>query len=223
MTINEVCTSTNSTGLLKEIVRNINLIDDCAVEDNLTNLDNLSLVFNPTNFSVEVVDTNGMPVCTNLSFPGGLTNLSFLGGLTNLSFLSGLTNLLGGGLTFTNIITNVTQTAGNITEIVFQRNVLVETNLIPTGVISGFASWVGTNMSSFKLTANLLYTELANGTNGPEICVGTLRVGGNPVGGGGNPFGDQDQDESGNHGKGNHGNNGLHLGLQNPLNPHSGH
>ncbi len=57
-------------------VRNANLIEDCAAEHNLTNLDLLSLVFNRTNFSIEVVDTNGMAVCTPFAFSGGL---SFIG------------------------------------------------------------------------------------------------------------------------------------------------
>ena len=186
VTFNAICTSTNTNGLVKEVVRGINLIDDCAVEHGLTNLDNLRLVFNPTNFSVQVVGTNGTNLCTSLTFPGGTT--------------------------FTNTSTNITQTASNTTQIVFQRDVLVETNLTSAGVISGTASWSGTNMSSFKLNALLLYTEPATGTNSAEICRAILNVGG-----------DQDgEDGGGNPGPGNQGDNGKHLGWQNPHNPHSG-
>lgn len=185
VTYNAICTSTNSTGLLKEVVRGINLIDDCAVENGLTNLDNLRLVFNPTNFSVQVVDTNGSNLCTSLSFPGGLT--------------------------FTNTTTNIMHTASNaITQIVFQRDVLVETNPASSGVISGTASWNGTNASSFKLNALLLYSEPATGTNSAEICRATLSVGE------GHQDGDDDDSEMGGHGD-----NGNHTGWQNPHNPHS--
>jgi hypothetical protein len=191
VTFNAICTSSNSTGLLPERVTNINLIDDCAFEHGLSNLDNLKLVFNTTNFSVQVLDTNGAPLCTSLAFSGGLT--------------------------FTNTTTNITQTASNKTQIVFQRNVFVETNLTASGVISGNASWNGTNMSSFKLNGTLLYTEPANGTNAPEICHASLRVGENQSG-------DEDDDDDGGHpGTGNQGGNGNHLGWQNPHNPHSSH
>lgn len=191
VTFDAICTSTNSTGtnatgLVKEIVRGINLIDDCAVEHGLTNLDNLRLVFNPTNFSVQVVSTNGSNLCTSLSFPGGTT--------------------------FTNVMTNSTSTASNQTQIVFQRDVLVETNLVASGVISGTASWTGTNMSSFKLNALLLYSEAASGTNSTEICRAVLSVGGGHRG---------DDDGEENPGTGNQGGNGKHLGWQNPNNPHS--
>jgi hypothetical protein len=183
---NATCTSSNSTGLLQEKVTNINLIDDCAFEHNLTNLDGLKLVFNTTNFSVQVIDTNGAPLCTSLAFPGGLT--------------------------LTNTTTNITQTASNTTQIVFQRDVLVETNLTASGVISGVATWNGTNMSAFKLNATLLYTEPATGTNGPEICGAVLRVGKDQEG---------DEDTGEHPGTGNQGDNGRHLGWQNPHNPHS--
>ena len=181
-----ICTSSNSTGLLQEVVRGENLIDDCAFELGLTNIDGLRLVFNPTNFSVQVVDTNGVVRCTSLTFTGGLT--------------------------FTNANTNITQMASNTTQIVFQRDVLVETNATASGVISGFASWKGTNMSDFRLKSTLLYTEPATGTNSAEICRAILNAGGGHEG-------DNDGDE--NHGPGNHGDDGKHLGLQNPHNPHS--
>lgn len=184
VSFNAVCTSTNSgtngTGLLQERVSNINLIDDCAVEHNLTNLTGLSLVFNVTNFSLQVLGTNGTPLCTSLAFTGGLT--------------------------FTNT-NNMTMSGSNMTRIVFQKDVLVETNLTASGVISGTASWSGTNQSSFKLSATLLYTEPASGTNSAEICRAVLRVGQ-----------DEDEDEAGG---GVHPNNGNHFGWQNPHNPHS--
>jgi len=103
------------------------------------------------------------------------------------------------------------QIASNATQIVFQRDVLFETNLTASGVISGFASWKGTNMSSFKLNSTLLFTEPAAGTNSPEICRAILTVGGGHEG-------DNDGDEH--HGPGNQGDNGKHLGPQNPHNPH---
>lgn len=181
VTFNAICTSSNSTGLSREIVTGTNLIDNCAVENGLSNLDGLTLVFNPTNFSVQVLGTNGTPLCTSLAFPGGLT--------------------------FTNISTNITEDASNATQIVFQRDVLVETNLTSSGVISGIASWKGTNISDFRLNAILLYSEPVPGTNTPEICRAVLRVGEGPKG-------------DGIGGLGNHGDNGKHLGWQNPHNPH---
>src|SRR5690242_7579743 len=107
VTFNAVCTSTNSTGLVRDRINKINLIDDCAVEHNLTNLDHLALVFNVTNFSVQVVDTNGVALCTSLA--------------------------LSGGLTFTN--TNIN--ASNTTQVVFQKDVVVGTNQTASGVASG--------------------------------------------------------------------------------------
>src|ERR1041385_5218430 len=89
VTFNAICTSSNSTGLLQERLTNTNLIDNCAFEHTLTNLDNLKLVFNPTNFSVQVVGTNNAVLCTSLTFSDGLT--------------------------FTNTSTNITQTASNTT------------------------------------------------------------------------------------------------------------
>ena len=180
-----VCTSTNSgtnsTGLVQEHVSNINLIDDCAVEHNLTNLSHLSLVFNVTNFSLQVVDTNGVPICTSLAFTGGLT--------------------------FTNT-NSVTMSGSNTTKIVFQKNVLVETNQTASGVISGSATWNDSNLASFRLMATLLYTEPATGTNSAEICRGVLRVG-------------EELEEEEEEGEGSHENNGHHFGWQNPHNPHS--
>src|SRR3569833_121100 len=192
VTFNAICTSTNTKGLVKEIVRGINLIDDCAVEHGVTNLNDLRLVFNPTNFSVQVINTNGSNLCTSLSFPVGTT--------------------------VTNTTTNSTLTGSNQTEIVFQRDVLVETNLTSTGLISGTASWNGTNMSDFKLTALLLYSEPATGTNSAEVCRAVLNVGGNHQG---ENDGDHGNGGNGNHGPGNHRDNGQHLGWQNANNPHS--
>jgi hypothetical protein len=192
VTFNAICTSTNTNGLVKEMVRGINLIDDCAVEHGLTNLDGLRLVFNPTNFTVLVVSTNGSNLCTSLSFPGGTT--------------------------FTNTSTNSTLTSSNTTtQIVFQRDVLVETNLTSTGLISGTASWKGTNMSAFKLNAILLFTEPASGTNSTEICRAVLNTGGHQE----DNDGDEGHGDEGNGGHGPGGDNGKHLGQQNPNNPHS--
>ncbi len=69
-----ICASTNdSGGLIHERVLNANLLDACAVEHDITNLDSLRLVFNRTNFSIEVVDTNGAALCTSFAFSGGLS------------------------------------------------------------------------------------------------------------------------------------------------------
>lgn len=178
-----VCTSTNSgtngTGVLQEHVSNLNLIDDCAVAHNLTNLSNLSLVFNTADFSLQVVDTNGTPLCTSLAFTGGLT--------------------------FTNT-NNVTMSGSNLTQIVFQKNVMVETNQTASGVISGSATWSDSNLASLRLMATVLYTEPAVGTNSAEICRAVLRVG---------------QQMEGEDNEGSHTNKGNHFGWQNPHNPHS--
>lgn len=179
VTFDAICTSTNSAGFLPVRATDTNLIDNCAFENGLSNLDGLTLVFNPTNFSVQVNGTNGAALCTSLAFPGGLT------------------------------LTNVSQAASNTTQIVFQRDVLVETNLTSSGVISGTASWNGTNMSAFKLDAILFYTEPVPGTNTPEICRAILRVGEGREGGG---FGHEHPE--------NQGDSGKHLGWQNPHNPH---
>jgi hypothetical protein len=164
-----VCTSTNAEGIFREQVLNTNLVTDCAADHNITNLDSLSLVYNRTNDSIQVVDSNGVAICTSFAFTGGLA--------------------------FTNT---------NNTQIVFQRNVTVGTNLTASGVISGVATWNNTNLAnSFGLRAELFYIEPALGTNAPAICRAVLRVGAAV------------NKEPERH------DNGKHLGWQVPQNPHN--
>ncbi len=162
------------------MVRNANLIDDCAVEHNITNLHTLRVVYNRTNDSIEVVGTNGVALCTSFAFSDGLTFMHTNG-----------------------------------TQIAFQRNVTVGTNKTASGVISGTAAWKDSDLTTFRLQADLLYIEPAAGTNAPAICRAVLRVGKGNEG-----EGDEGNEGHG-HGHGNEGNNGNHFGWQNPQNPHS--
>lgn len=69
-----VCTTTNQSGnLVYERVGTSTFIRDCASEMGVTNLSGLSLVYNRSNTSLEVVSgTNHAVLCTPLSFNGGL-------------------------------------------------------------------------------------------------------------------------------------------------------
>jgi hypothetical protein len=71
------CVTTNSSGnLVYERVGTWSFIKDCASEMGVTNLVGLSLVYNRSNSSLEVVSgTNHTLLCTPLSFGGG-TGLS---------------------------------------------------------------------------------------------------------------------------------------------------
>jgi len=100
VSVTAVCTSTNSSGgLNKDFMSNRDFIEDCAADMGLTNLTGLSLVYNRTNQTLEVVSgTNRTLVCTALSFEGGLsitnTNNTRIEGL---SFVFVGTNTTSGG------------------------------------------------------------------------------------------------------------------------------
>ena len=68
------CVTTNSSGnLVYERVGTWSFIKECASEMGLTNLAGLSLVYNRSNSSLDVVSgTNHTVLCTPLSFSGGL-------------------------------------------------------------------------------------------------------------------------------------------------------
>ena len=67
------CVTTNSSGnLVYERVGTWSFIKDCASEMGVTNLAGLSLVYNRSNSSLQVVSgTNHTVLCTPLSFGGG--------------------------------------------------------------------------------------------------------------------------------------------------------
>jgi hypothetical protein len=68
------CVTTNSSGnLVYERVSTWSFIKECASEMGVTNLAGLSLVYNRSNSSLDVVSgTNHTVLCTPLSFSGGL-------------------------------------------------------------------------------------------------------------------------------------------------------
>lgn len=69
------CVSTNANGnLVYERNNSSAFIQDCASEHGITNLTGLSLVYNRSNNSLEVINgTNQTVVCTPLSFTNGLS------------------------------------------------------------------------------------------------------------------------------------------------------
>ena len=73
--VSVVCISSNqSGGLVYRSIGNRDFIRKCAREQGITNLSGLSLVFNRTSNSLEVVrGTNHDLVCTPLSFSGGVS------------------------------------------------------------------------------------------------------------------------------------------------------
>jgi hypothetical protein len=188
VTIKEVCTSTNSSGgLTNQFVGNNHFIQECAGDMGITNLTGLSLVYNRTNNSIDVVSTtnsvsgtNQTIVCTALSFEGGLS------------------------------ITNTNNT--RIESLAF---VFVGTNTTSTGTISTTTriSYGATNQITFwNLIGRFQYSVAASGTNAAMICRGVLLAGAPIIKQGG---GDQDEDEDNNDddddgGGGNNGNNGNH-------------
>jgi hypothetical protein len=73
-TVQLTCVTTNSSGnLVYERVGNSTFIKQCASEMGVTNFVGLSLVYNRSNSSLEVVSgTNHALLCTPLTFSGGL-------------------------------------------------------------------------------------------------------------------------------------------------------
>jgi len=73
--INLVCVTTNQSGdLVYEPIKTSAFVEDCAVEMGVTNLTGLSLVFNRSNASLEVINrTNQTVLSTPLSFDGGIS------------------------------------------------------------------------------------------------------------------------------------------------------
>jgi hypothetical protein len=66
------CVGTNGSGLVYDHVGTSDFIQECAAENGVTNLTGLSLVYNRSNSSLEVVSgTNQTIVCTPLTFSGG--------------------------------------------------------------------------------------------------------------------------------------------------------
>src|SRR6185295_1447620 len=75
VSVKSVCSSTNqSGGFTNEFLGNQHLIEECAAEMGVTNFTGLSLVYNRTNPSLQVVSgTNRTFLCTALSFEGGVS------------------------------------------------------------------------------------------------------------------------------------------------------
>jgi len=71
--INLVCTTTNANGnLVHDRVLTSEFVRECALDMGVTNLDGLTLGYNRSNNSLEVVNrTNREVICTPLSFAGG--------------------------------------------------------------------------------------------------------------------------------------------------------
>jgi hypothetical protein len=68
------CVGTNGSGLVYDRTRTSDFIQECASESGVTNLAGLSLVYNSSNSSLEVVSgTNQTVVCTPLTFSGGFS------------------------------------------------------------------------------------------------------------------------------------------------------
>lgn len=94
------CVGTNGSGLVYDRVGTSDFIRECASEMGFTNLTGLSLVYNSSSNSLEVVTgTNQTVVCTPLTFNGGLlltnTNNSVV---ERLSFVFVDTNTVSSGV-----------------------------------------------------------------------------------------------------------------------------
>jgi hypothetical protein len=95
------CVTTNSSGnLVYERVGTWSFIKECASEMGITNLFGLSLVYNRSNSSLEVVSgTNHTVLCTPLSFSGGLALSNTNGTVVELqTFVFVETNTVASGL-----------------------------------------------------------------------------------------------------------------------------
>jgi hypothetical protein len=196
--INLVCITTNATGgLVYERVKTAEFVEECALDMGVTNFSGLSLVFNRSNSSLEVVSrtnlTNVVVLCTPFSFEGGTSLTNSNGTRVELQayvFLEASTNASG---------------------------LLSATERLTYGTSN--------QLTSFGLRGEIYYS-FTDGTNSPTICRGTLLVGsaithrivcpeddddddddnnGNP----GQGHGNQGQGNNGNHGNGNNGNHGL--------------
>ena len=144
VSVTEVCTSTNSSGGLRnQIFGNRHLIADCAADMGITNLTGLSLVYNRSNSSLDVVTgTNQTFLCTALSFEGGV-------------FVTNVNNTTIEGLSFVFVGTNTTS-SGTIST----------TEMVRYGSTNQITSW--------SLIGRFQYALPASGTNGAVICRGVL-------------------------------------------------
>jgi hypothetical protein len=151
--IRAVCvTSNQSGGLVYRPVGTKEFIRRCAKDQGLTNLNDLSLVFNRTNNSLEVVSgTNHDLVCTPLSFSGGASLSSSNANATKVERLDFV------------YVDMDTMAAGTLAAT--ERYVVGPSNQV----------------TRFNLTGRLQYAVAAGtngpGTNGTAIYTGNLIVG----------------------------------------------
>jgi hypothetical protein len=213
------CISTNSSGnLVYQHFGNTNLISQCAADEGLTNLSQLSLVFNPAAEALQVVTSTNNPEIT-----------------TQLPIVGTDQFVVCTPLTFMNL---VSLTGTNTNKIELLASVFVETNTVASGTLAATECFgpSSNSLTSFTLAGRIQYAVTASGTNAPAIYRGVLLVpgpnqqeegeqggeepgenhGNNGNHGNGNN-GNSGHENNGNHGNGNNGSNGNHG------NGHNGH
>jgi len=184
--INLVCTSTNQDGdFVYEHVTTSNFVAECATDMGVTNLTGLTLVYNRSNSSLDVIDidgTNLTVLCSPLSFDGGVS-------------------LANSNHTRVELLTYV----------FFGTNAVASGSLSATEFLTYGTS---NQLTSFGVRGQLSYS-YTDGTNSPTICRGTLLVGSAIARDADHHDCDEDDDNgngnrgnNGNHGKGNNGNHG---------------
>ena len=184
--------------LVYQDFNNKSLISQCATDEGLTNLSQLSLVFNLSAEALQVVtSTNNSEVGTNHTLVG--TNQFVV--CTPLSFMN---------------IVSLSGTNTNKAELL--ASVFVETNTVASGTLAAtehFGPSSTNGVTSFNLIGRIQYAVTASGTNSPAIYRGVLVVGAQPgeEEGENNEEGSEQgghQGNNGNHGNGNNGNHGNH-------------
>jgi hypothetical protein len=189
-----ICISTNTNGIVYKRFGNSNLIQQCATQLGVSNVNNLRLVYNAGDDSLQVIAS------TNQANPTNLT-------CTALSF--------DGGTSFSNPSNTV------IERLAF---VYVGTNQTASGILSATERLTygsSNQITAFRLNGRLTYTTSASGTNAGAIYKGVLVAGTNvdededndhpgngPHGNNGNHFG-WDLGVGNPHGNGNNGNQGV--------------
>jgi hypothetical protein len=146
--LNAINISTNQDGrLVCKQFDNRDLIRETASEQGITNLEGLSLTYNPTNGGVEVVSgTNDTVIGTPLTFSGGVS-------LVN---------------------TNTNHTEGQLLEYVYWDTNTVASGTLVAG--ETYCYGPTNQITDFNLHGQLQFAQPNGGTNGPSIYIGDINV-----------------------------------------------
>jgi hypothetical protein len=194
--IKAICAYTNATGaLVYEHESNSNIIQECASEKGITNLTGLSLAFNWSNSTLQVISgSNHTVICTPFTFSGGLAITNTNNTIVELQkFVFVETNTLASGIL-------------SATEMITRGASNQLTGFSLHGLLDYSVAANGTNAAKIcrgMLLVGDAIVASSGGTTGDQDGEENENDDNDEDGGQGN---------NGHHGHGNSGNNGKHLG-----------